>query len=246
MLEASAGTGKTYTIAALAARYLAEGIPLSRLLTVTFSRAATQELRDRVQSRLIGLEQALTRRLRRGPDAPPIEPSDRTDDVTQLLLTGPDTVLDQRLQRITAALADFDQATIATTHEFCGQMLDRLGLLSGRDPALQHTERIAELTREVATDFWLRKYAYAAAPALPFAEAISIAETVVEFVGEVGPDDERAAERVQFARAVRAEVQRRKRERGWHTYHDLLTDLQELLHDESLGGDGQAAPAGPL
>ena len=41
-LEASAGTGKTYAVAALAARFVAEGVaPLERLLVITFSRAAT-------------------------------------------------------------------------------------------------------------------------------------------------------------------------------------------------------------
>ncbi|MGA2924831.1 MAG: UvrD-helicase domain-containing protein, partial [Solirubrobacteraceae bacterium] len=44
VLEASAGTGKTYTIAALAARYVAAGTPLQRLLLVTFTRLATGEL----------------------------------------------------------------------------------------------------------------------------------------------------------------------------------------------------------
>src|SRR3954447_6680041 len=59
VLEASAGTGKTYTIAALAARYVAEGTPLDRLLLVTFTRMATGELRDRVRERLVAVEQAL-------------------------------------------------------------------------------------------------------------------------------------------------------------------------------------------
>ena len=52
VLEASAGTGKTFTIAALAARYVAEGTPLEQLLLVTFTRMATGELRDRVRERL--------------------------------------------------------------------------------------------------------------------------------------------------------------------------------------------------
>ena len=43
VLEASAGTGKTYTIAGLAARYVAEGTPLDKLLLVTFTRMATGE-----------------------------------------------------------------------------------------------------------------------------------------------------------------------------------------------------------
>ena len=53
VLEASAGTGKTFTIAALATRYVAEGhARLPELLLVTFGREATQELRERVRERL--------------------------------------------------------------------------------------------------------------------------------------------------------------------------------------------------
>ena len=60
VLEASAGTGKTFTIAALATRYVAEGVAeLSELLLVTFGRAATSELRDRVRERLVATERAL-------------------------------------------------------------------------------------------------------------------------------------------------------------------------------------------
>src|SRR3954466_3800425 len=59
VLEASAGTGKTYTIAALAARYVAEGTPLEELLLVTFTRMATGELRERVRDRLVAVERGL-------------------------------------------------------------------------------------------------------------------------------------------------------------------------------------------
>jgi exodeoxyribonuclease V beta subunit len=58
VLEASAGTGKTTTIAALAARYVAEGTPLDRVLLVTFTRMATGELRDRVRGRLVRAHRA--------------------------------------------------------------------------------------------------------------------------------------------------------------------------------------------
>src|SRR5438309_1402731 len=59
VLEASAGTGKTYAIAGLAARYVAEGTPLERMLLVTFTRMATGELRERVRERLIAVERGL-------------------------------------------------------------------------------------------------------------------------------------------------------------------------------------------
>src|SRR4029453_4404127 len=68
VLEASAGRGKTYTIASLAARYLAEGeVELSQLLLVTFGRMATNELRLRVRKRLVGVEAALPPAGRGGP-----------------------------------------------------------------------------------------------------------------------------------------------------------------------------------
>ena len=81
VLEASAGTGKTYTIAALAARYVAEGTPLQQLLLVTFTRIATGELSDRVRERLVAVEAGLEAFLA-GADP-------GRDEVVQLLVQGP-------------------------------------------------------------------------------------------------------------------------------------------------------------
>ena len=50
VLQASAGTGKTHAIATLATRYVANGVPLDTIMLVTFGRAATVELRERVGS----------------------------------------------------------------------------------------------------------------------------------------------------------------------------------------------------
>ena len=54
VLEASAGTGKTFALAGLVTRYIAEGAAtLDQMLLITFSRSATQELRDRVRRQLV-------------------------------------------------------------------------------------------------------------------------------------------------------------------------------------------------
>ncbi len=111
VLEASAGTGKTFTIAALATRYVAGGLPLEHLLIVTFTRMATSELRDRVRDRMVSAEQGLTRALA-GVDPDP------ADDVLVLLAQGPAPEVTRRRDRLTTALSDFDAATIATTHGF--------------------------------------------------------------------------------------------------------------------------------
>ncbi|MCA1841885.1 MAG: UvrD-helicase domain-containing protein, partial [Actinobacteria bacterium] len=120
VLEASAGTGKTFTIAALAARYVADGIPLHALLIVTFTRMATGELRDRVRERLVSAEQGL---LRVAAGETPWE----DDDVLCLLARGTPAQIDDRRRRLTAALADYDAATITTTHGFCQDVLSGLG-----------------------------------------------------------------------------------------------------------------------
>src|SRR5579859_2616336 len=60
VLEASAGTGKTYNLTAMVARFVADGVPLSDILAVTFTRMATGELRDRIRRRLVSVEQLLS------------------------------------------------------------------------------------------------------------------------------------------------------------------------------------------
>ena len=61
LLEASAGTGKTWTIGALVTRYVAEGAArLEQMLVVTFGRAASQELRERVRAQLVEAERVLS------------------------------------------------------------------------------------------------------------------------------------------------------------------------------------------
>ena len=69
------------------------------------------------------------------------------------------TELELRHRRVARALADFDAATIATTHEFCLRMLDGLGVLGDREPQAVFVEQLTDLTREVATDVYLQRYA---------------------------------------------------------------------------------------
>ena len=125
LLEASAGTGKTWTIAALVTRYVAEGVAaLEEMLIVTFGRAASQELRARVREQLVGAEAALADTIAR-TDVGSREPANSaatdysTDDLLRLLTDAPADELRLRHTRIRAALTHFDAATIATTHQFC-------------------------------------------------------------------------------------------------------------------------------
>ena len=238
VLEASAGTGKTFTIAALAARYVAEGhVRLDQLMLVTFGRMASNELRIRVRERLVSLEAALA------DDAAP----DPHDEVANLLCTVEPAQRRVRRQRVAQALTDFDTATIATTHEFCLQMLDGLGVLGDREPQAVFVEQIDSLTDEVATDVYLQRYATTGRAPMHPEEARTLARAVVAHVhARLGPTpvelsthDARttgAAERVAYATAVRTEVERRKRAGRLFTYDDMLTRLRDTLADPRWGG----------
>ena len=220
VLEASAGTGKTYTIAALAARYVAEGhATLPQVMLVTFGREATRELRERVRGRFVATERAL---------ADPAGARRHDDPVIRLLAEGDDAVVALRRARLGAALAGFDAATIATTHQFCQDMLTGLGIVGDTDPDGTFVERIDDVVTEVVDDFYLRKYAVpgATTPDFDRATALAIGQAVVNDPGariEPGRDaPDAAGARAGFAEAVRAEVERRKRGRRLFTFDDML------------------------
>jgi exodeoxyribonuclease V beta subunit len=169
VLEASAGTGKTYAIAALAARYVAEGTPLERMLLVTFTRMATGELRERVRERLVDVERGLTRAL---AGAPPDE-----EPVVRLLAS---TDVARRRDRLRRALADFDAATIATTHGFCQEMLGGLGIAGDLEPDTEFVDDIRDLVQEVVDDLYVRRFADRDKPPFRRAEAAAIAAAAIE------------------------------------------------------------------
>jgi exodeoxyribonuclease V beta subunit len=233
VLEASAGTGKTYTIAGLAARYVAEGTPLDRLLIVTFTRNATSELRDRVRERLVSAEQGLADVLAGAPPAP-------GDDVLALLADGEPASVAQRQANLAAALADFDAATIVTTHGFCQEVLEGLGIAGDLEPDIAFVDDVRDLVSEIVDDLYVRRFHAEERAAFDRAQALEIADAAVRNpTAPLEPtdldDDSRPAMRRRLAERVRIELETRKRRRGIMTYDDLLTRLADAL--SGPGGD---------
>ena len=234
LLEASAGTGKTWTIGALVTRYVAEGhARLEQMLVVTFGRAASQELRERVRTQLVEAERVLSD----DPAAGVVEDSALVD---LLRAWAPE---ERRLghRRVAEALAGFDGATIATTHQFCSMVLDSLGVAGDTDSRARLVEDLDDLVKETVDDLYLRAFADDE-PVFTHAEALAIARAAVgdpqarlEPAGEDRATP--AGRRVSFAEAVRTQLDRRKRRLGILSYDDLLTQLADALRDE----DGAAA-----
>ena len=242
LLEASAGTGKTYTIAALVARYVAEGLALDELLVVTFTRAATGELRDRVRLRLIDALVALDLHLagRGDPDDQHRDGRGGQDPINAHLASGPRAEVERRRDHLAAALAEFDRATIVTTHAFCHEVLRGLGTAGdvARDVTFLEDDR--DLLGEVVDDFYVRKFArQQRPPEFNYAVAGQIAAAATQTPGlelepKAAPPGSEAALRYRFASNVRVELMRRKERANTFSYDDVLRSLADSL--ESADG----------
>ena len=160
----------------------------------------------------------------------------------RLLADAPDAEVAARRARLARALAEFDAATIATTHQFCQQMLAGLGVAGDGDRDAVFVESIDDLVAEVVDDFYVRKYGArgAGTPAFSRAEALALARRAVND-GQARLEPRHAEPggtahvRHRFAAAVRAEVARRKRVRRLYTYDDMLTRLADALADPARG-----------
>ncbi len=178
LIEASAGTGKTYTIANLYLRHILEGRAPSQILVVTFTKAATEELRGRIRLRLFQTLQGLLGKA--GAD----------DEFLAILLEQFRSLSTQqqhlRMDRLRSALANMNQAAISTIHSFCQRVLQDHAL-----PSLQYFDNEilvedSESWQSAIRDWWRRNtYSLAESEWLLFNRAIENYDTFSRQVEEV-------------------------------------------------------------
>lgn len=154
LIEASAGTGKTFTIAALYLRLLLghgnadtrhpTPLTVDQILVVTFTEAATAELRDRIRQRI---HQARIAFLRGASDDPVIQGllADYADrpGVAKVLLQ---------------AERQMDEAAVYTIHGFCQRMLTQNAFESGSRFSNEFVTDESQLKAQVVADYWRRQF----------------------------------------------------------------------------------------
>ena len=146
LIEASAGTGKTWSITGLYLRMVVEQNLLpENILVVTFTKAATAELTGRIRQRL---QQAMS--WHNGQ-----QESKEADFFNALFIQWKGKISDADIkQRLLKALARFDQAAIFTIHSFCQRLLNDYAFeAAGRFNLTLMTDS-QELTETVVADFW--------------------------------------------------------------------------------------------
>ena len=152
LIEASAGTGKTWTIAALYLRLLLghgkedsahkEPLTVDQILVVTFTEAATEELRDRIRARIHEARHAFLV----GEASEPF-----LEDLLEEMDHHP-----IQAERLLAAERQMDEAAIFTIHGFCQRMLKQHAFESGTLFTSDLMEDQSELISDTVADFWRR------------------------------------------------------------------------------------------
>ena len=230
-IEASAGTGKTYTLASLIVRYVAEeAVPVEELLVVTFTRAAAAELRDRVRTRLSEVAAALS------------SPCDTTAaDEFLAFVAGTDREL--RLERLERAVANFDAATITTIHGFAQQVLATLGSAAPGDLDATLLDDTNELVYTVCADVLAAESVADPTTAGDLPSLKSLSSLSIKVLGNPGirvipgiDDSESTPAAARLRRLLDsavAEVHRRRRVAGTLSFDDVLTRLRDALVEGS-------------
>ncbi len=261
VIEASAGTGKTYSLTALIVRYIAEaGVAVDQFLVVTFTRAAANDLRDRTRDVLLRALHAVTTNT--VPDGHPW---------MSVLLASPESPAEQssRLQRLAGAVNHFDELTITTIHGYCQQALVQLGVRAAIDPDAMLVENTHDIVAEVCRDIIVTELAdqpsllnsprgserKVTTPAQAEAQLIANVTTLLTnpgvvhappssfdssgrlIVGDGQPTamDEMAARWIQLTRSAFEQVSARQILRNEIGYDSLISGVRDALADPRTG-----------
>ncbi|MEI6306655.1 MAG: UvrD-helicase domain-containing protein, partial [Deltaproteobacteria bacterium] len=143
LIEASAGTGKTWAIAALyILLLLEERIRPENILVVTYTKAATAELRDRIRKRIADTLDFFAQ------GRPP------ADEMEEMLVSRRKTDNGTAIKLLTLALYSFDSAAIYTSHGFCQRALIENAFESGSLFDTEMTSDQSSIIGQACNDFW--------------------------------------------------------------------------------------------
>ena len=149
LIEASAGTGKTWTLSALFARLIVEKKQsVDQILAITFTKAAAAELRDRIRRRLVELHTHL--------DENSVKSEDYQSDEFCLYMGERYCNSLQRQQAkdlLHSAIVNFDQATITTINGFCQGVLVEQALASGMPLESELISDLSPLIHDIIYDY---------------------------------------------------------------------------------------------
>ena len=192
-IEASAGTGKTWNLCGLYLRLLLEKrLTVQQILVVTFTHAATAELKTRIRARL-----AETLARLRGEALQAGDPF--VDDLLAALRAREGHDAAASVLQLDRALQDFDEAAIFTIHGFCQRALADTPFAAGLPMSMEALADDTELRLQVVHDFWRSRVAVPSLPPLVQAHLLSRGDTPAKWAEHLKRRLARPTARLLFA-----------------------------------------------
>jgi exodeoxyribonuclease V beta subunit len=224
LIEASAGTGKTYTIEGLFLRLILERqFQVDQILVVTFTKAATEELKDRIRTKLLQAEKAFT--------------NGESNDTLLNALLGRMSNSRLAITSIRDALVNFDRAPIFTIHGFCARILFEHAFETSN---LFDTELVSdpsEWEREVAEDFWRRHLYDAPLECISYViQKLKGPSSFQQLLGKIGPADIDIIPQIDRPALETLTAFRRAYNRVRKQWLRARPAVQKALRDPSLSG----------
>ncbi|MEN8244340.1 MAG: exodeoxyribonuclease V subunit beta [Thermodesulfobacteriota bacterium] len=224
LIEASAGTGKTYTIAGLYLRLILEKrFKVDQILVVTFTKSATEELKQRIRLRLLEARQAFM--------------AGESDDKLLGALVRQSRDPEISLGRITDAIRDFDACAIFTIHGFCQRILHENAFETG---SLFDTELVTEqrdILIPICEDYW-RNTLYEAPPEFVRYALLKLKgpETLLQLLAKSKDPDLRVIPRQDKPSLPSLETFRKCCQSIAKAWPEVRGEVKTLLMDAALNG----------
>ena len=237
LLEASAGTGKTFSLTSLVARYVAEeGLKIDQLLMVTFTKAAASEMRERTRAKLTEALAALNSGIT--PDL--VKPENVW--LKQIVDCSGQT-RDQRLSRLRDAISGIDSSTITTIHGFFQQALREVGLRSADTANSEIAQGNDSIAKQILRDELVTLFAsgdVGLMNAMPGKTPSDLEIEINEIINgldsnisaKAAPDVDDGTEAYEwssFVKQVRQKINEQRSASGAISFDDLITGLRDLL-----------------
>jgi exodeoxyribonuclease V beta subunit len=235
LIEASAGTGKTFSIKHLVLRLVVEeGFSIDRILVVTFTKAATAELSSRIRQHIADADDYLKGTLPAGDvDGILVEQAKRWEEQG--------IAREEVLRRLGDALARFDSAPIYTIHSFCEKSLRSRAFSASDNFDFDLAESDADFRRTAIEDFERRELDRLQGADPAFLEKLLDADAWDTVLQQLSANPASLAKRVlqsegeekavleRFCREAPAELRALKRQARVRSFDDLLADMYERL-----------------
>ena len=241
LLEASAGTGKTFSLTSLVARYVAEeDLKIDQLLMVTFTNAAASEMRERTRAKLGDALTALDSNI--SPDL-----VKEADIWMKNIVDCSGEIRENRKSRLRDAISGVDSATITTIHGFFQQALREVGLRSADSASSEVAQGKDSLGKQILRDELVTMFAageVSLMDALPDKTPNDLEKAILEIIKGLnsnisataapeGDENSLAHAWSSFINQIRKKINDQRISSGTLSFDDLITGLRDLLNPEN-------------